>query len=703
MSALPSQTADATASHPAPYPHLFAPARPGLHHAAQPRVMGSMHTGLEDRARDFPKLAAYFAERARGGVGPDRHRRHRAERRRLAQAVRAASCRGRGEVRAASAGHRGRARARRHDRLQILHAGRYALPPVVGRAVAAEGADQPVHAARAVGARRRAPDRRLRALRASSRARPATTASRSWAPRATSSTSSSPPRTNQRNDALGRRRSRTACASRSRSCAACARPCGPDFIIIYRLSMLDLVEGGSTGTRSCRWRRRSKPRARRSSTPASAGTRRASRPSPPRCRARAFAGVTAQAARPHVGAAADRDQPHQHARRRRSACSPTATPTWCRWRARCSPTRSSSNKAARRPRGRDQHLHRLQPGLPRPRLREQARQLPGQSARLPRDRADRTRPTPRRRRIAVVGAGPAGPRLRDGRRRARPSRHAVRRRARDRRPVQPRQAHPGQGGVPRDAALLPPSQLDDTGVDAAARHARRRRRRCARLRRRSCSPPASRRAQCRLPGHRPSEGRAATSTCSTAAWSAARSVAIIGAGGIGFDVAEFLVHDGPVARARCRRRWMARMGRRPDASKRAAACAPPQPEPPARQVWLLQRSRRQARRAARQDHRLDPPRHAQGERRAHARRRGLRRHRRRGPAHPHRRHEQTAARRHVVICAGQEPRRELFDALAAHGRDGAPHRRRRRRRRTRRQARDRPGHPLAASSNAAGS
>ena len=28
-----------------------------------------MHTGLEDKAKDFPKLAAYFAERARGGVG----------------------------------------------------------------------------------------------------------------------------------------------------------------------------------------------------------------------------------------------------------------------------------------------------------------------------------------------------------------------------------------------------------------------------------------------------------------------------------------------------------------------------------------------------------------------------------------------------------------------------------------------------------
>ena len=32
-------------------------------------VMGSMHTGLEDRAKDLPALAAYFAERARGGVG----------------------------------------------------------------------------------------------------------------------------------------------------------------------------------------------------------------------------------------------------------------------------------------------------------------------------------------------------------------------------------------------------------------------------------------------------------------------------------------------------------------------------------------------------------------------------------------------------------------------------------------------------------
>jgi 2,4-dienoyl-CoA reductase (NADPH2) len=32
-------------------------------------VMGSMHTGLEDRPWHIPQLAAYFAERARGGVG----------------------------------------------------------------------------------------------------------------------------------------------------------------------------------------------------------------------------------------------------------------------------------------------------------------------------------------------------------------------------------------------------------------------------------------------------------------------------------------------------------------------------------------------------------------------------------------------------------------------------------------------------------
>ncbi|OZB60758.1 MAG: NADPH-dependent 2,4-dienoyl-CoA reductase [Lysobacterales bacterium 14-68-21] len=51
------------------YPHLLAPL--DLGHTTLPNrvLMGSMHTGLEDRAADFDKLATYFAERARGGVG----------------------------------------------------------------------------------------------------------------------------------------------------------------------------------------------------------------------------------------------------------------------------------------------------------------------------------------------------------------------------------------------------------------------------------------------------------------------------------------------------------------------------------------------------------------------------------------------------------------------------------------------------------
>ena len=51
------------------YPHLLAPLDLGHVTLSNRVVMGSMHTGLEDHARDFPKLAAYFAERARGGAG----------------------------------------------------------------------------------------------------------------------------------------------------------------------------------------------------------------------------------------------------------------------------------------------------------------------------------------------------------------------------------------------------------------------------------------------------------------------------------------------------------------------------------------------------------------------------------------------------------------------------------------------------------
>ncbi|MGV9678879.1 FAD-dependent oxidoreductase [Nocardia sp. NPDC003482] len=51
------------------YPHLFEPLDLGHLTLRNRVVMGSMHTGLEDRAWDINRLAAYFAERARGGVG----------------------------------------------------------------------------------------------------------------------------------------------------------------------------------------------------------------------------------------------------------------------------------------------------------------------------------------------------------------------------------------------------------------------------------------------------------------------------------------------------------------------------------------------------------------------------------------------------------------------------------------------------------
>ena len=51
------------------YPHLLAPLDLGFTQLKNRVLMGSMHTGLEDRFYNYPKLAAYFRERAKGGVG----------------------------------------------------------------------------------------------------------------------------------------------------------------------------------------------------------------------------------------------------------------------------------------------------------------------------------------------------------------------------------------------------------------------------------------------------------------------------------------------------------------------------------------------------------------------------------------------------------------------------------------------------------
>ena len=55
-------------SHPV-YPTLFSPLDLGFTQLKNRILMGSMHTGLEEAEQGFERMAAYFAERAKGGVG----------------------------------------------------------------------------------------------------------------------------------------------------------------------------------------------------------------------------------------------------------------------------------------------------------------------------------------------------------------------------------------------------------------------------------------------------------------------------------------------------------------------------------------------------------------------------------------------------------------------------------------------------------
>lgn len=52
-----------------PYPHLLAPLDLGFTQLKNRVLMGSMHLGLEEAPNGFERMAAFYAERARGGVG----------------------------------------------------------------------------------------------------------------------------------------------------------------------------------------------------------------------------------------------------------------------------------------------------------------------------------------------------------------------------------------------------------------------------------------------------------------------------------------------------------------------------------------------------------------------------------------------------------------------------------------------------------
>ena len=226
------------------YSRLFAPLDLGFMSLPNRIVMGSMHTGLEDRARDYPKLAAYFAERARGGAGllvtggiaPNRagwtkpfagklSSRHEVARHRLVtEAVHAAG----GRI-----------------CMQILHTGRYAYHPFP---VAPSAIRAPINRFKprelsSDGVRDQIADFVNCAVLAQAAGYDGVEIMGS---EGYFINEFLVPRTNQRQDEWGgslENRARLALSIVRETRAAV----GERFIIIFRISGLDLVEGGGTG------------------------------------------------------------------------------------------------------------------------------------------------------------------------------------------------------------------------------------------------------------------------------------------------------------------------------------------------------------------------------------------------------------------------------------------------------------------------
>jgi 2,4-dienoyl-CoA reductase (NADPH2) len=225
-----------------PYPHLFTPLDLGFTTLRNRVLMGSMHTGLEDHRRDFPRLAAYFAERAEGGVGlivtggfaPNVQGWLKPFAGKLSWPWESAKHR---QVTSAVHAHGARIC------LQLLHAGRYAYHPL---SVSASRLKAPINpfTPRALSAR--GVERQISAFATAARL------ARDGGYDGVEIMGSegyllnqfTVARTNRRRDQWG-----GSAEQRMRFAVEIVRrvreACGPDFIIIYRLSMLDLVDGGN--------------------------------------------------------------------------------------------------------------------------------------------------------------------------------------------------------------------------------------------------------------------------------------------------------------------------------------------------------------------------------------------------------------------------------------------------------------------------
>ena len=366
-----------------PVPAPAGAARPRLHDAAEPRA-----DGLDAHRPRGPRRGLSEARRVLRGARARRRRahrdrRHRAERGGLDQAVRRHAERPPASRPAPARHRRGARGGRAHLHADPAHRP-LRLSPARRRAVAPEGADLAVHAARAV-------------RRAASAARSRRSCARAVLAREAGYDGVEimgsrgllhqpvPGRAHQpAHRPLGRQLGEPhALADRDRARATRAavgrglHPHLPAVDARPRRGRQQLGRGRRTGAGG------RATRARRSSTPASAGTRRASRRSRRWCRAPpspgSRAGSRARSRSRSSPATASTTPPSP------SGCWRRATPTSCRWRGRCSRIPEFVAKAASGPRGRDQHLHRLQPGLPRPRVRERGGDLPREPARRPRD------------------------------------------------------------------------------------------------------------------------------------------------------------------------------------------------------------------------------------------------------------------------------------------------------------------------------
>lgn len=224
------------------YPHLMAPLDLGFTTLRNRSLMGSMHTGLEEKPGGFERMAAYFSERAKGGVGlivtggiaPNEEGGVYSGAAKLTTAEEAEK-----HVVVTQAVHDAGGKIC----LQILHAGRYAYSP---KQVAPSAIQAPINpftpkALDEAGIEKQICDFVTCAKLARSAGYDGVEIMGSEGYFINQFLAS---HTNQRTDRWGgsyenRMRLPVEIVRRVREAV------GQDFIIIYRLSMLDLVEGGS--------------------------------------------------------------------------------------------------------------------------------------------------------------------------------------------------------------------------------------------------------------------------------------------------------------------------------------------------------------------------------------------------------------------------------------------------------------------------